>query len=207
MSTENLNWDDIGEFRYNYIVNRMLFHTFGDAVNYCVKKNISLKQIELISRSEKIEQICGRRKGGIPIQFPFELDYHCPICGKEPVKVDSNNELELLHLHFSEYNYFMWCERCNIDIPSLLCLKAHSKYAVSIYTDRFLQMVSSIQEKAIRDYLATKQEEAEGKVNCKYYHFNPANNYQWCDLNKENEQMNCNECKEKKARRTNKKNG
>lgn len=75
------------------------------------------------------------------------------------LKSRKKNEIELLHLHFSEYNYFMWCERCNIDIPSYLCLSPISKGAIEIYTKRFLGMVKNIKERAIKEYCETKQKE------------------------------------------------
>lgn len=61
----------------------------------------------------KAKQYLGIRNSGQPLFGPHELGYVCPICGE-------GNEV---NLHFSEYNSFLWCENCNIDIPSCLCVK------------------------------------------------------------------------------------
>ena len=133
-----------------YIINRNTFFEFGKAINYCIRENISIKGIQLIHKSKKIEEVCGLRKGGIPFQFAWELDYHCPICGTEPIQLDLNeDEFELLHITFSEYNYFMYCYRCNLDIPSFLCLKANSRKAIQIYTERYLKMIESIKSNIV----------------------------------------------------------
>jgi hypothetical protein len=68
------------------------------------------------SVDKRAEELLGRRHGGIPIFTPAEQGYACPICGNE-----SNEEL-----HFSEYNAMLWCKRCDIDIPSCLCVKRYT---------------------------------------------------------------------------------
>jgi hypothetical protein len=95
---------------------------------------------DCISKNEDIKKIAGIREPGMPYQIPFELDYHCPICGTEPVKQKKFDD----SLDFSEYRYFMFCPRCNIDIPSFLCLKANTKEKVEMYTKRYLEMIQYI---------------------------------------------------------------
>jgi hypothetical protein len=107
-----------------------------------------------ISKNKEAEKIVGlREEGGALANFPVELDYNCPIChakckycsGEKKTNLDKHWDESLC---FSEYNYFMYCPRCNLDIPSYLCLRANSKRAVEIYTKRFLQMVTEIKEEA-----------------------------------------------------------
>lgn len=101
------------------------------------------------SRDKRAEAVCGRRRGGNPVLEPWELDYFCPLCGKPPAEVlaeDPDRPDE--GLHFSEYNYFMWCERCNVDVPWPLCLKTDSKKALETYTDRFLSFIEEVTTRA-----------------------------------------------------------
>jgi hypothetical protein len=70
-------------------------------------------------------------KPGTPIFCPCELGYACPICG------EAGDALE-----FSEYNSFLWCENCNLDIPSCLCIKTKNKKdRITRATDIFLRSV------------------------------------------------------------------
>ena len=65
------------------------------------------------SKNERAEKLLGKRKGGgTPIFLPIELGYVCPICNQPSEG-----------LEFSEYNGFLWCDECNVDIPSCLCVK------------------------------------------------------------------------------------
>ena len=68
---------------------------------------------EEYSKDLKAEEYLGMRESGQPLFGPHELGYVCPICGE-------GNEV---NLEFSEYNSFLWCRNCNIDIPSCLCVK------------------------------------------------------------------------------------
>jgi hypothetical protein len=74
------------------------------------------------------------------------------------------NEVELDHITFSEYNYFMYCKRCNLDIPSFLCLKADTPRAVEIYTERYLGMFKDYEEKFIEKKLKQYDREELGKL-------------------------------------------
>ena len=116
-----------------------------------IKYNIPISEIQLISKNLKAERIMGTRsdyylkKHGTKsinlIFFAFELGYHCPICGTHPEEVDGDNEIELMHIGFSEYIDFMFCKRCNIDIPSFLCLKPRNKEELEIYINRYLDAI------------------------------------------------------------------
>jgi len=77
------------------------------------------------SKNEEAEKIVGKRKtGGINIDEPAELGYKCPLCGDTyktwPADKDCKDIDE--RLQWSEYNNFLWCSNCNIDIPSCLCI-------------------------------------------------------------------------------------
>jgi hypothetical protein len=139
-----------------WIADMQVFWDYGRAVDWCITYNIPLLKIELISSNPKIEKIARKRATTTPdgkrriagmLLEPFELDYFCPICGDHPeIHLKEDNEIELLHLEFSEYNYFMFCKRCNLDIPSYLCLRARNKVEVKSYTDHYLEMIYELKE-------------------------------------------------------------
>ena len=59
------------------------------------------------------ERIVGLRNNGKPSQplfMPHELGYACPIC-------NASNEVELA---WSEYEGFIYCYTCKLDIPSCI---------------------------------------------------------------------------------------
>ena len=94
------------------------------------------------SKNQRAEKIVGKRGKGTPIDLPCELDYNCPICHRTCKKCESEGaKLHDETLRFSEYDGFMWCPQCNIDIPSFLCLRANTKDKVKMYTDRFLDFI------------------------------------------------------------------
>jgi hypothetical protein len=63
------------------------------------------------SKNERAGKLMGfRPEGVIPIDFPWELGYECPKCNKRGF------------LWWSEYRGFIWCERCNYDYASPLCM-------------------------------------------------------------------------------------
>jgi hypothetical protein len=66
----------------------------------------------MVSKNKEAEELLGLRKKGTSVFQPVELGYVCPIC---------NTESE--DLRFSEYNGFLWCPKCDLDIPSCLCKK------------------------------------------------------------------------------------
>lgn len=72
------------------------------------------------SVNEQAEKTVGKRQVyGLSIDFPCELGYFCP-CD------------ESHFMQWSEYNGFLWCEKCNKDYPSCLCVKDLDK-ATDIY--------------------------------------------------------------------------
>ena len=69
-----------------------------------------------VSKNEKAKELMGYRNEGHPganaLFGPGELGYVCPICGMKGDRLD-----------WSEYHAFIWCQDCNLDIPSCLCVK------------------------------------------------------------------------------------
>lgn len=139
-----------------YIINRNTYREYGKAVNYCIKHNLDIKNIQNISKNKLAEEVLGIRYDNKRIGFflytPAELDYFCPICSKPPtLKTLSESPLD-----FSEYRGFMFCRECNIDIPSFMCLKIDSKKVVDIYSNRFIEFIDMIQKKELfkkKEYL------------------------------------------------------
>ena len=93
------------------------------------------------SENEKAKELCGLRKPGQPLFCPHELGYACPICGAA----------DEVNLHWSEYNFFLWCKKCNLDIPSCLCVKYYEprlsnkpmpiQFAIQKSTELFLSCI------------------------------------------------------------------
>ena len=102
----------------------------------------------MTSKNLRAEKVVGLRKGGTPWHLPCELDYACPICHAKCKRCSGEEVGGDLHLDeslsFSEYNFFLWCPKCDLDIPWMLCLRANTKRAVEIYSGRFLDMVEEI---------------------------------------------------------------
>lgn len=86
------------------------------------------------SKNERAGLLCGYRKPGLAVMFPRELGYVCPVCG-----LDTLEGWELLE--WSEYHGLLWCPKCNIDIPSCLCVK----YAPFSFDDKELTQKEKIQ--------------------------------------------------------------
>jgi hypothetical protein len=109
------------------------------------------------SKNLKAEEIVGKREGGTPFQEPWEMDYACPLCTppitehSEVFDKEGNVKPEYERLHFSEYQGFMWCEHCNADIPSLLCLSARSLKQLDIYTERYLELLTEFKARIFRN--------------------------------------------------------
>lgn len=79
----------------------------------------------MTSINERAEKICGKRDTpGMAFDLPWELGFRCPFCG-------ASNEV---NLEWSEYNMFIWCRTCDIDIPSCLCLR-DTKKAIEMFLD------------------------------------------------------------------------
>lgn len=70
----------------------------------------------MTSKNPLAEEIMGLRSTvGLAIDFPAELGFVCPNKGKTH------------HLEWSEYRGFIWCEQCDVDYPSCLCVPDLSK--------------------------------------------------------------------------------
>lgn len=71
------------------------------------------------SKNNRAEQLMGRRASGvIAFDQPCEQGYRCPVC-LVPALVDGDYDERL---HWSEYAGFLWCEVCDRDYPSALCV-------------------------------------------------------------------------------------
>jgi hypothetical protein len=68
------------------------------------------------SKDQRAEDIFGKRKPGTPLFCPEELGFVCPVCNYGDTFTDGD-------LQWSEYNCMLWCPKCNLDIPSFLCVK------------------------------------------------------------------------------------
>lgn len=69
------------------------------------------------SKNDSAGHIMGYRnvkEGTVVIDLPCELGYVCPVCKV----VDTTGNV----LQWSEYDSFLWCASCNLDIPSALCV-------------------------------------------------------------------------------------
>ena len=80
-----------------------------------------MKNKKQYSNNPNAETIVGKRnlpEGTITFDIPAELGFHCPLCNyKHTVNGNYDERLE-----WSEYNGFLWCSVCNLDIPSCLCV-------------------------------------------------------------------------------------
>ena len=104
-----------------------------------------------ISENKNAKKIMGERiMKGIPFDQPAELGYRCPICEN---KIVSKGEFDE-RLHWGEYEGFLWCKVCNLDIPSCLCVpnlnkkigtkKEDKKSGIKDATDIFLRTVYDV---------------------------------------------------------------
>lgn len=152
-----------------YIYNRILFPDFCSALNFWVNiKDSKISEIQKMSKDSLLEKNCGLRdRDKIIYMYPFEFGYYCPLCSS-PIKVNELNSkeglLEATKLQSSEYNYCLWCENCNIDIPELLCANIKEKNDIIYYIDKFIEIISDIKLKSrykflllINDFLNQKK--------------------------------------------------
>ena len=76
------------------------------------------------SVNKQAEEIVWKRDvspNAFAIDLPIEHWFVCPIC-----KIKSE------WLNWSEYNWFLWCDKCNKDYPTCLCCDNIDK-AINIY--------------------------------------------------------------------------
>jgi hypothetical protein len=78
-----------------------------------LREELNTELKESYSKDERAEKLLGKRGSGTAVFMPHELGYSCPICGSE----------DEVNLDWSEYNSFIYCHKCNLDIPSCLCEK------------------------------------------------------------------------------------
>jgi uncharacterized protein YbaR (Trm112 family) len=72
------------------------------------------------SKNERAEQLLGLRPDNIiSLDLPCEIGFHCPVCKYNQVMPDGEYDDRL---NWSEYNGMIWCEVCNLDYPSALCM-------------------------------------------------------------------------------------
>lgn len=88
------------------------------------------------SKNKRAGKIMGLRPKGIPFDSPAELGYTCPKCKNDPMFYESKSDQLLFddRLHWSEYKGFIWCECCNKDFPSPLCMPDIDE-AIEIFLD------------------------------------------------------------------------
>lgn len=106
------------------------------------------------NKNQRAKKIVGLRHEGKPCSILFmahELGYACPLCG---------GSSECDDITFSEYNGFMYCYKCDIDIPSCLCVQYYTpklskkkmnkkeiiKRATQIYLDTVLSAIQHSQK-------------------------------------------------------------
>ena len=94
------------------------------------------------SKNKIARAICGIRPDGLPLDQPGELDYYCP----------ENRGHEI---YWSEYNYFIWCEDCNTDYPSVIC--CGTKKAIGI----FLEIVKKVKDSGLPTFDQSKEGETD----------------------------------------------
>lgn len=125
------------------------------------------------SKNETAEKIVGRRPtGGIIIDFPCELGYHCPVC-KYDLVTDGNYDERL---DWSEYNTFIWCSVCNKDYPSALCMPDIDKA-----TETYLSSVSALLQKEVEK--ARIDENRETRIDLTNERFAAQASFKTLDIN------------------------
>ena len=75
-----------------------------------------------VSKNDRAGKLLGYRPRGTPIDQPCELGYRCPVCRNGWC------------LQWSEYETMVWCETCNFDYASCVCMP-NKKKATEIYLD------------------------------------------------------------------------
>ncbi len=99
------------------------------------------------SKNERAEKVVGLRPKGCPVYLPWEMGLYCPVCNT--VKRGEINET----LDWSEYNTFVYCHNCNVDIPSIYCKEGieitgkNKDFKIKILTDCYLDVVEIVKER------------------------------------------------------------
>lgn len=92
-----------------------------------------------ISKNERAKRLMGLRPIGEELNPNFE--FKCPICKEK--------------LQLSEYNYFLWCKKCNIDMPVWMGWEDDVEAA----TEEFLDFTENIK---VNPYLSNYRSGVKG---------------------------------------------
>ena len=122
------------------------------------------------SKNPNVQMIMGIRgagEHGTPILDPWEMGFECPICH---TKMEFDKLGELKHeswlLRFSEYNAFVYCPKCNLDMPTLFCYPKDaldSKEKVQEATVNYLSVIECqlLRLKSLKRKSTLKKKEAD----------------------------------------------
>jgi hypothetical protein len=84
------------------------------------------------SKNKRAEQLMGFRPKAVALQEPSEIGYTCPVCQNKSRLPGGEPDPRLT---WSEYNAFIWCETCDMDYPSCLCLGNEISTAIEVFLD------------------------------------------------------------------------
>lgn len=99
---------------------------------------------QFMASNERANLVVGKRPEAIQLFIPGELGYFCPLCFKEG-RIKNLEDIEMDEsLEFSEYNGFLYCEECNLDIPTFFCLHINNGKKLSLYKFRFIDFCEKL---------------------------------------------------------------
>lgn len=135
---------------------------------------------EHVHKNPDAERICGIREAGRHANMmlePFEVGYQCPICKTIAWKPGADYINEITALEFSEYDGFMYCPKCNIDLPSYFCLhpSQFTKEKIKPHVDNYLIMIERFQKRVMGkqageiDTIQLQEQVLELKKEVEYY--------------------------------------
>ena len=101
------------------------------------------------SKNNRAKRVVGMRIGS---GYTDLVPNFCPLCGAG--------------LKLSEYNHFIWCPSCDIDMPEILCYHPTNVEQIKVFTNRFLDTIEEVQTKYIplKDYM----EDVQARTNLAY---------------------------------------
>jgi hypothetical protein len=97
------------------------------------------------SKNDRAENVVGKRTS-----YLGQPEKGCPICGTE--------------LQYSEYNFFVWCPKCNIDMPELCTYNGHDIRSISILTEAFLDIAEDIRNEAASFFVPNFGENTKNRM-------------------------------------------
>lgn len=128
---------------------------------------------EPMATNEDARRICGLREDGKSVNYlfePWELGYSCPICSMPIINgnivFDSEGNVKEMfdRLDWSEYRGFLFCKKCNIDIPSYFCLpRPISKESIKEHIKEYLHLIEKYQDRFKTDSDLSKLADIEKK--------------------------------------------